>query len=91
MMNFSMLANLTAFSQDVLPISQQDIQLRSNQQIDSNNTTLGGFLLIFLLIGYICVGLGYKKHRLKKRKAARLQQVKTLDKIWKMPAYQRKK
>lgn len=91
MMNFSMLADLKATYHDVLPITQQDIQLKPNQQIKLNSNNFGGFFLLFLLIGYMGIVLNYKKNRLKERKATRLQQIKNLEKIWKMPAYRRKK
>ncbi len=53
MINFSMSADLTASSRGTLPIIQQDIQLRANQQVNSNSNSSGGLFLIFFLIGYI--------------------------------------
>lgn len=88
-MNYSTAIELMVYHQTISLTTQQPVQARSNKQIDSTSNMLGGFFVVFLFISYICIGLNYKKYR-KKRKNIQLQQIKRLEKIWKMPANYRK-
>lgn len=88
-MNYSTAFELMVYHQTISSTTQQPVQARSNQQIDSKSNMLGGFFVVFLFFSYICIGLKYKKYR-EKRKNIQLQQVKRLEKLWKMPANHRK-
>jgi hypothetical protein len=50
----------------------------------------GGIVVTFVLIGYVLDELFYRKHRVS-RAAILLQQIETLEKIWKMPPQHRSK
>lgn len=50
----------------------------------------GGLVVAFILIGYVLDELFYRKHRVS-RAAILLQQIETLEKIWKMPPQKRSK
>ena len=63
-------------------------QPSSAQQTDQLNNTVGGLFVTVLLISYILVGLQYRKHRTH-RAAVLLQQIETLERIWKMNPQQR--
>jgi hypothetical protein len=54
-------------------------------QVNTNNV-VGGIFAIFLLIGYILGGLQYRKYR-SRRAAVLLQQIETLERIWKIERY----
>lgn len=87
-MNFSTATDITAYPQVVAPITSGPSQPTATEQINQTSQTVGGLFVIFLFISYIYVGLRYKKHR-EERAAARQERVRTLERIWKMPAHQR--
>jgi hypothetical protein len=61
-------------------------QPNSSTQTVQVNNILGGIFAIFLFIGYILGGLQYRKYR-SRRAADLLQQIETLERIWKMERY----
>lgn len=61
-------------------------QPNSSTQTVQVNNILGGIFGIFLLIGYILGGLQYRKYR-SRRAAVLLQQIETLERIWKLEHY----
>lgn len=61
-------------------------QSNSSTQTVQVNNIVGGIFGIFLLIGYILGGLQYRKYR-SRRVAVLLQQIETLERIWKMEHY----
>ncbi len=63
-------------------------QPRSAEQINQVSNTVGGLFVTVLFISYILVGLQYRKHRAH-RAAILLQQIETLERIWKMKPQQR--
>ncbi|HEY9601477.1 MAG TPA: hypothetical protein V6C85_07705 [Allocoleopsis sp.] len=50
----------------------------------------GGIVVTFVFIGYVLDELFYRKHRVS-RATILLQQIETLEKIWKMPPQHRSK
>jgi hypothetical protein len=74
-------ASLVAASQ-----TTESSQPNSSTQTNQVNNIVGGIFGIFLLIGYILGGLQYRKYR-SRRAAALLQQIETLERIWKMERY----
>ncbi|HEY9820032.1 MAG TPA: hypothetical protein V6D35_04535 [Candidatus Sericytochromatia bacterium] len=61
----------------------QQSKANSAQESDRVSNTLGGFVVTFVFISYILIGLQYRKHRLH-RAAILLQQIETLERIWNM-------
>jgi hypothetical protein len=61
-------------------------QPNSSTQTVQVNNIVGGIFVIFLLIGYVLGGLKYRKYR-SRRAAILLQQIETLERIWKMERY----
>ena len=66
----------------------ESTQSRSAEQIADLDSTVGGLFVIFLFISYILVGLQYRKHSTH-RATILLQQIETLERIWKMKPQQR--
>lgn len=66
--------------------TSESSQPNSSTQTVQVNHILGGIFAIFLLIGYILGGLKYRKYR-SHRAAVLLQQIETLERIWKMEHY----
>lgn len=59
----------------------------STQTVQVNTSNIvGGIFAIFLFIGYILGGLQYRKYR-SRRAAVLLQQIETLERIWKIERY----
>jgi hypothetical protein len=58
-----------------------------DQTIQVSNTA-GGVFVTFLFISYVLVGLQYRKYRTH-RAAVLLQQIETLERIWRMNPQQR--
>lgn len=77
-------ASLVAASSQV-PESSQPNSSTQTVQVNTNNI-VGGIFAIFLLIGYVVGGLQYRKYR-SRRAAVLLQQIETLERIWKMERY----
>lgn len=67
--------------------SSQLISAEQTAQVNNSNT-VGGLFVTFLFIGYIFVGLQYRKYRAH-RATVLLQQIETLERIWKMKPQQR--
>src|SRR4028118_286171 len=63
-------------------------QAISGEQTIQLNNTAGGVFVTFLFISYVLVGLRYRKHRMQ-RAAVLLQQIETLERIWRMNPQQR--
>jgi hypothetical protein len=63
------------------PTQQQKANSAAESARGSN--TLGGFVVTFVFISYILIGLQYRKHRLH-RATILLQQIETLERIWNM-------
>jgi hypothetical protein len=63
-------------------------QPSSVEQMAQVNNTVGGVVVILLLLSYILVGLQYRKYRVR-RAATLLQQIETLERIWKKNPRQR--
>jgi len=83
-MNFLVLIDTTAYSQAAVPITQQSSQCSSSGQINQiSNASLGLFLL-FIVICFLCIGRWHHKQQT----ATKLQQIQTLERIWKMTAKQ---
>lgn len=61
-------------------------QSNSSTQTAQVNNIVGGIFGIFLFIGYIVGGLQYRKYR-SRRAAILLEQIETLERIWKMERY----
>lgn len=74
---------ITAASQSAE--SSQPNSSTQTAQVNTNNI-VGGIFVIFLLIGYVLGGLQYRKYR-SRRAAILLQQIETLERIWKMERY----
>lgn len=68
--------------------SSQLISVDQTAQVNNNINTVGGLFVTFLFIGYILVGLQYRKYRAH-RATVLLQQIETLERIWKMKPQQR--
>jgi hypothetical protein len=66
--------------------TSESSQPNSSTQTAQVNSIVGGIFGIFLLIGYILGGLQYRKYR-SRRAAVLLQQIETLERIWKMERY----
>jgi hypothetical protein len=62
------------------PSSAQENFVQSN--------TVGGVFVTFLFLGYILGGLQYRRYRTR-RAATLLQQIETLERIWRMKPQQR--
>ena len=63
-------------------------QARSAEQTIQASNTVGGVFVTFLFTSYVLVGLQYRKHRTR-RATALLQQIETLERIWRMKPQQR--
>jgi hypothetical protein len=63
-------------------------QPSSPEPTAQSSNTAGGVFVTFLFISYVLVGLQYRKHR-RHRAAVLLQQIETLERIWKMNPQQR--
>lgn len=63
--------------------SSQPNSLQSNTPVSN---PLGGFFVTFVFIVYIWAGVKYRKHRVH-RTSVLLQQIETLERIWKMKSY----
>jgi hypothetical protein len=74
----------------VPPINSQPSQPIATEQFNPTQTsiTAGGLVIIFVLMIHISLGLCHKRQR-EKRIAARREQIKTLERIWKIPSHQR--
>lgn len=74
----------------VPPINSQPRQPIATEQFNQTQAsiTVGGLVIIFVLMIHISLGLCHKKQR-EKRLAARRDKIKILEKIWKIPSYQR--
>jgi hypothetical protein len=79
-------AETTAYRVAAASQSTESSQPNSSTQTAQVNNILGGIFGIFLLIGYILGGLQYRKYR-SRRAAVLLQQIETLERIWKMERY----
>jgi multidrug efflux pump subunit AcrB len=80
-------------SRKALPVSAASHTTESSQQSSVGQTaqvsnTVGGLFVIFVLISYIVLGLQYRKYRVH-RAAVLLQQIETLERIWKMKPQQK--
>lgn len=67
------------------PESSQHSSVGQTAQVSN---TVGGLFVIFVFISYIVVGLQYRKYRVH-RAAVLLQQIETLERIWKMKPQQK--
>jgi hypothetical protein len=63
-------------------------QVRSASQTAELNNTAGGLFVTFLFTSYVLVGLQYRKYRAH-RATVLLQQIETLERIWRMKPQQR--
>lgn len=63
-------------------------QSRSAEQTIQASNTIGGVFVTVLFTSYIVVGLQYRKHRTR-RATLLLQQIETLERIWRMKPQQR--
>jgi hypothetical protein len=63
-------------------------QVSSVSQTAELSNTAGGLFVTFLFTSYVLVGLQYRKYRVH-RAAVLLQQIETLERIWKMKPQQR--
>jgi hypothetical protein len=61
---------------------------QSEQQTTEVSNTVGGLLVIFVFISYIFAGIQYRKYRAH-RAAVLLQQIETLERIWRMKPQKR--
>jgi hypothetical protein len=52
------------------------------------NNTVGGVFVTFLFLGYVLAGLQYRRYRAR-RAATLLQQIETLERIWRMKPQER--
>ncbi|HEY9604677.1 MAG TPA: hypothetical protein V6C85_23935 [Allocoleopsis sp.] len=52
------------------------------------NNTVGGVFVAFLFLGYVLAGLQYRRYRAR-RAAILLQQIETLERIWRMKPQER--
>lgn len=80
-------------SRKSLPVSVPSHTTESSQKSSVGQTaqvsnTVGGLFVIFVFISYILVGLQYRKYRAH-RAAVLLQQIETLERIWKMKPQKR--
>lgn len=60
------------------------------EKVERVSSIVGGIVVTFVLLGYVFDELFYRKHRVS-RSAILLQQIETLEKIWKMPPQHRSK
>ena len=80
-------------SRKSLAVSAASHTTESSQQSSVGQTaqvsnTVEGLFVIFVLISYIVLGLQYRKYRVH-RAAILLQQIETLERIWKMKPQQK--
>jgi multidrug efflux pump subunit AcrB len=80
-------------SRKSLAVSAASHTTESSQQSSVGQTaqvsnTVGGLFVIVVFISYIVVGLQYRKYRVH-RAAVLLQQLETLERIWKMKPQQK--
>jgi len=80
-------------SRKCLAVSAASHTTESSQQSSVGQTaqvsnTVGGLFVIVVFISYIVVGLQYRKYRVH-RAAVLLQQIETLERIWKMKPQQK--
>jgi multidrug efflux pump subunit AcrB len=80
-------------SRKSLAVSAASHTTESSQQSSVGQTaqvsnTVGGLFVIVVFISYIVVGLQYRKYRVH-RAAVLLQQIETLERIWKMKPQQK--
>jgi hypothetical protein len=80
-------------SRKFLPVSAASHTPESSQhssvgQPAQVSNTVGGLFVIFVFISYIVLGLQYRKYRVH-RAAVLLQQIETLERIWKMKPQQK--
>jgi hypothetical protein len=80
-------------SRKSLPVSAASHTPESSQhssvgQPAQVSNTVGGLFVIFVFISYIVLGLQYRKYRVH-RAAVLLQQIETLERIWKMKPQQK--
>ncbi len=80
-------------SRKSLAVSAASHTTESSQQSSVGQTaqvsnTVGGLFVIVVFISYIVVGLQYRKYRVH-RAAVQLQQIETLERIWKMKPQQK--
>lgn len=76
-----------------LVIDSQISQSNSKKLVEKAervSSIAGGIVVTFVLIGYVLDEVFYRKHRVS-RAAILLQQIETLEKIWKMPPQHRSK
>ena len=71
-------------------INSQPSQPIATEQFNQTQTpiTAGGLVIIFVLMIYISGGLCHKKQR-EKRRAARREQIISLERIWEISCHQR--
>lgn len=88
-MNFSTPINVTAPSLLVITTTGQPSQPSSTEQTNQVSCVNEGILVILFFLGYICIIFGYKKYQ-RKRASTRQDQIKTLERIWKLAACTKK-
>ncbi len=88
MTNFYSPINVTVPILLVVPTIKQPSQPNSTGQINQINCVNEGIFILLLFLSYICLGLGYKKYH-KKRVTTRQEQLKTLERIWRLAAYKK--
>lgn len=83
----------TGQSQPAHPLAATSQTINSSQPNSATHTaqlsnTIGGIFVTLLFLSYILVGLQYRKYRIH-RAAMLLQQIETLERIWRMNPRQR--
>ena len=70
------------------PQTQNLNQPSSVAESSQLNNTVGGVFVTFLFLGYVLAGLQYRRYRAH-RAAILLQQIETLERIWRMKPQER--
>ncbi|HEY9673419.1 MAG TPA: hypothetical protein V6D11_18390 [Waterburya sp.] len=66
--------------------TQESIPANVSAQTDQVSNTVGGLAVTFVFMTYILIGLMYRRRRAH-RAAILVQQIETLERIWKMEPY----
>lgn len=78
--------NSQNFSTTTASQTNQISQSSLTAQTDRVSDPLGGLFVTFVFIGYILLGLQYRRHHTQ-RAAILLQQIETLERIWNMQSH----
>ena len=88
MINFYSPINFRVPTLPIFFTTKQHNQPSSTGQINQISYFNEGILVFLIFLSYICLGFKYRRYK-KKQAATEQEQIKSLERIWKLAAYKR--